>query len=148
MSLWQLVLPWASETNVAVPGRNWIFHCVFRPHKYLIVVVPWCVALDIGCSSYKCGSNLHVWKLYKPCVLVSFPGHSQILSHSRWEKLGEGLVPSLCHGWTSLALLPISHFIIFAWKGSTLRVPACSYTYHTWEAPLLRHVLVISQRCT
>ena len=30
--------------------------------------------------------------------LASSPGHSQILSRSGGEKLGEGLVPILCHG--------------------------------------------------
>ena len=31
-------------------------------------------------------------------TLASFPGHSQILSRSCGDKLGEGLVPLLCHG--------------------------------------------------
>ena len=31
-------------------------------------------------------------------ILALFPGHSQILSRSRGEKLGEGLVPILRHG--------------------------------------------------
>ena len=31
-------------------------------------------------------------------VLASSPGHSQILSRSRGEKSGEGLVPLLRHG--------------------------------------------------
>ena len=31
-------------------------------------------------------------------ILASSPGHSQILSRSRGEKSGEGLVPILCHG--------------------------------------------------
>ena len=31
-------------------------------------------------------------------ILASSPGHSQILSRSRGEKSGEGLIPVLCHG--------------------------------------------------
>ena len=31
-------------------------------------------------------------------AVVSFPGQSQILSHSHGDKLGEGLVPLLHHG--------------------------------------------------
>ena len=38
------------------------------------------------------------WQSYCLSKLASSPGHSQILSRSRGEKSGEGLVPRLRHG--------------------------------------------------
>ena len=41
---------------------------------------------------------LFLQMLFHILSIASSPGHSQILSRSRGEKSGEGLVPLLCHG--------------------------------------------------
>ena len=64
-------------------------------------VLPMCTIgrNDLLCLSCRntqfCGTVLHC---KRTCTLASFPGHSQILSHSCGEKPGDGLVPILRHG--------------------------------------------------
>ena len=57
------------------------------------VVCVWCVCVSVCVCVRVC---VHVCVCV--CVLASFPGHSEILSHSCEAKSGEGLVPLLCHG--------------------------------------------------
>ena len=52
-------------------------------------------------------------------MLASYPGHSQILSRSRGEKLGEGLGSLLCHGSEMVDL--ISNWTQLVQTKSTLR---------------------------
>ena len=64
-------------------------------------VLPMCTIgrNDLLCLSCRntqfCGTFLHC---KCTCTLALFPGHSQILSRSRGEKPGDGLVPILRHG--------------------------------------------------
>ena len=53
------------------------------------------VGLACETSSRLCARNASCACPY--CNLASTPGHSQTLSHSCGENLGEGLVPILCH---------------------------------------------------